>query len=554
MMERSPQTTPPLSPPVDDAAQDRRRQAGRAGVVGSATMTSRILGLFREHVFAKLFGTDALSDAFVMAYRIPNLLRDLFAEGALSSAFVPSFAECREQRGQAAAFRLAQTLFSFIFLVVGALTVAGVVFAPQIVNFIAPGFQHVIESQTTPGGGVAQRDTTIRLTQILMPFLLLVSLAAACRGILNSYHRYFLPAVSPALFNLVAVITGLGMYWAGMPPETAVYGWALATLGGGLVQLLIQLPAVRTLGLRLRPAFAFRDPSFRRLLKLLLPATLGLAAVQVNVLVNSVLASLLTEGSATWLQLAFRLVYLPIGVVGVAVATVASVNLSALAAKRDMDRFRTDLMAAVRLVAFLTIPASVGLIVLGQPIVRLIYEYGRFSAESTTPTALALGGYSLGLVFYSAIKTLAPALYALDRVRAPMLASVAGVAVNVVWSLLTYRTFGVAALAIGTSLAALVNCAVLAVALRRELGGSGPRDLSTPVTLAKTLALGVLMGVIVSYSHDALVSVLGSQSFLARATAISLCIVVGTLVMGLGGVALRVPEARDLWATIRRRA
>lgn len=538
---------------ASDVTKGRRRQAGRAGVVGSATMTSRVLGLLREHVFAKLFGTDALSDAFVMAYRIPNLLRDLFAEGALSSAFVPSFAECRQQRGQDAAFRLAQTVFSFVFIVVGGLTVAGVVFAPQIVNVIAPGFDHVIARTGPVEASVSQEDLTVHLTRILMPFLLLVSLAAACRGVLNSYHQYFLPAVSPALFNLVAVITGLLLWWSGTPPETAVYGWALATLGGGFVQLVIQLPSMRRLGLRMRLAFAFRDASFRRLLRLLLPATLGLAAVQVNVLVNSVLASLLEAGSATWLQLAFRLVYLPIGVIGVAVATVASVNLSQLAAQRDMTGFRTDLTSAIRLVAFFTIPASVGLVVLDAPIVRLIYEYGRFDAASTAATATALTCYSLGLVFYSAIKTLAPAMYALDRIRAPVIASVAGVAVNLMWSLLTYRTYGVAALAIGTSLAALVNFAVLAVALARALGRGESSGRTTWVILLKTMSVAALMGIVVHFVHGELAGVLGTTTFVARAANLSASIAIGGVIVIAGGVAMRIPEARDLWATIRRK-
>lgn len=548
-------SAPDESLPADDRAElDRRTQMSRAGVVSSATMTSRVLGLVREHIFAKLFGTNAISDAFVMAYRIPNLLRDLFAEGALSSAFVPTFTDYKENHGKEASFLLAQIVFSFLFVVVGGLVILGIIFAPVVVDFIAPGFDHVIERQESPTSGDAttleQRELTIRLTRWLMPFLLLVSLAAVCRGVLNSYHRYFLPAVSPALFNLVAVVTGFGLWVAGYPPETAVYGWAAATLVGGLVQLLIQLPTLRRLGLGFRFVWAARHPGFRRILRLMGPATIGLAAVQVNILVNSILASLLQEGAATWLQLAFRLVYLPIGVIGVAVATVAAVNLGAHAAQKDLDAFRTDLVSALRVVAFLTIPAAVGLIALGEPIVRLVYEYGLFSAESTTHTALALAGYSVGLTFYSAVKILAPAFYALNSVRAPVVASLAGVAVNVIWSLLTYRRFGYTTLAVGTALASTVNFAILAIALHRSLGLSGggaTRALARMLGLATVMALGVMA------SNRWLEGVLGTETFIVRSVGVFGPIAVGAGIMIGGGALIRLHEARDLIAIVLRR-
>ncbi|MCI0650894.1 MAG: murein biosynthesis integral membrane protein MurJ, partial [Planctomycetes bacterium] len=511
----------------------RRASLGRAGLVGGATLASRVLGLLREHIFAKLFGAGFYSDAFIIAYRIPNLLRDLFAEGALSSALVPAFAAVRAKEGEAAAFHLARLVATALLVAVGALTLLGIYFAPALVDGIAGGF----------AAEPAKRDLAIRLTRWLMPFLLLVSWAAVCRSVLNSYHRYLVPALAPALFNLIAVATGYALWFAGLTAESAMYGWTIATIAGGAATVLVQTPSLHRLGLRARLAFDFANAALRRIVRQMGPATLGLAALQLNILINSTLASR-EDGAVSWLNYAFRLVYLPIGVVGVAVATVSTVNLSHAAADANRDEFRDHLEEALRSIAFFTLPAMAGLMLLAEPIVQFAFEYGRFATHDTAQTAAALFWYATSLLFYSAVKVLAPAFYALDRLRIPAIASIAAVAANLIWSLATYRHFGFRTLAFGTALSALVNCAILAAALRIEIGGIAPRRALA--ALFPMALLAALSGLAALATHRLLVSWIGAETAAARALALLPPLATAGAVLLAGGRWLRLPEAADV--------
>ena len=300
-------------------------RVGRAIWLSAATMTSRVLGLLRDQLFAILIGANRWSDAFVVAFRIPNLLRDLFAEGALSSAFVPTFADARRNRGEGEARRLAGTVVALVLVVVGALVLLGVAFAGPLVAAIAPGLgDHA---------GLAAR-----LTRMMMPFLLLVSLSAVAMGILNAQGRFTAPALAPALFNVGSLAVGLGLWLAGWPPERAVIGWALGTLLGGLLQLVAQLPSLAAAGSVPVPGLSaarLRDPGLRRIGRLMAASVIGLSATQVNILVNTMFASR-EAGAVTWLQMAFRLMQLPLGVFGVAIATVAGAGVAQAAAARDL--------------------------------------------------------------------------------------------------------------------------------------------------------------------------------------------------------------------------
>jgi putative peptidoglycan lipid II flippase len=442
------------SPPV---------KVGRAVWLSAATMVSRVLGLVRDQVFAILIGANRFSDAFVIAFRIPNLLRDLFAEGALSSAFVPTFADAHRNRGPEAAYRLANTVVGLVLVVVGALTLLGLVFADQVVAGIAPGFLP------------AQAALSAHLTRIMMPFLLLVSLAAAVMGMLNAQSRFTAPALAPALFNVAAIVVGVGMWVAGLPPERAVVGWSIGTLAGGALQLAAQLPSLRATGfrlsLRLRRA-DLADPGVARIFRLMGAAVIGLSATQVNIVVNSMFASH-EPAAATWLQNAFRLMQLPLGVFGVAIATVAGAGVAQRAAARDMDAVRQTLGSALRLVAFLNVPSAVGLAVLSRPIISLLFEHGRFGAADTASTAQALACYAVGLYAYSAVKVFAPAFYALDLARVAVWGSVLGMISNVGLNVALWPVLGYRGVALGTSLAAGANFAVLAWAWRRRYGSLG---------------------------------------------------------------------------------
>jgi len=460
---------------------------GRAIWLSAATMTSRVLGLVRDQLFAALVGANQWSDAFVVGFRIPNLLRDLFAEGALSSAFVPTFAEAHAKRGRDDAFRLANALVGLVLVVVGAVVAIGIVAAPAVVRLLAPGF------------GPEQAAFATDLTRIMMPFLLLVSLSAVAMGMLNAQSRFTAPALAPALFNVGAIAVGVWLWATGKGPQAAAIGWSIGTLVGGTMQLLAQWPSLHALGFRLRPhagRAALADPGIRRIGRIMGAAVIGLSATQVNILVNTVFASH-EVGANTWLQMAFRLMQLPLGVFGVAIATVAGAGVAQRVAAGDMDGVRDTLGSAMRLVAFLNVPASVGLITLAHPIISLVYEHGRFDAADASATADALVFYAVGLYGYSAVKVFAPAFYALDQARIPVIGSVVGMASNVVLVLLLHPVLGFRGIALGTALAATANFAVLAAAWKWKHGGMGNAGIYRQ--LARTLAAsGVMVGVVLA--------------------------------------------------------
>jgi putative peptidoglycan lipid II flippase len=505
-------------------------------------MSSRVLGLVRDQLFAILIGANRFSDAFVVAFRIPNLLRDLFAEGALSSAFVPVFADALRNRGAAAAYRLANALVALILLVVGALVLLGVAFAGPLVSAIAPGY------------AAGQAALAASLTRIMMPFLLLVSLAAAVMGMLNAQGRFTAPAIAPALFNVGSIAVGAGLWAAGLPPERAVVGWSIGTLLGGVLQLAAQLPSLHAAGYRARPALArsdLRDPGLRRIFRLMGAAVIGLSATQVNILVNTIFASH-EVGANTWLQMAFRLMQLPLGVFGVAIATVAGAGVAQRAAARDLAAVKTTLGSALRLVAFLNVPSAVGLAVLARPIISLIYEHGRFGGADTDATAAALVCYAAGLYAYSGVKVLAPAFYALDLARVPVVGSVLGMTSNVALNLLLYPVLGYRGVALGTSLAALANFGVLAWAWRRRHGDLGGAGLGAQ--LVKVLLASGVLALTAWASWRGLAHLLGGRKTLPAQLVLAFGpIAAGGLAYLATARALRIRELEELATTLRRR-
>src|SRR5262245_51369662 len=434
---------------VKDERARGRAEIRATGLVSSMTLASRLLGLVREQVFATLLGAGYYTDAFNVAFRIPNLLRDLFAEGALSAAFVPTYAQVLQQGGRGAAHQLARRLFTFLVVLMGALVVLGIVFAAPLSARLAPGYAEV----------AGKAEFTAHLTRIMMPFLPLVSFAAVAMGMLNAEERFGFPAFAPAMFNVVSVLWGLGLYWAGFSPAAVAVGWSVGTLLGGAAQFLIQVVPLRGMGFRYRPEWAPADPAMRRIFSLMAPATVGLAAVQINIFVNSYFASF-QEGAVSWLSYAFRILYLPIGIFGVATGTVATTSLAKSAAIGDSEGMRATLRRSLLFLAFLTLPATAGLMALARPVVRLLYERGRFGPDATEGTAAALVFYAVGLLAYTSVKVLAPAFYALGTPRVPLLASGLAVATNLVVNLSLHQGYGFRAVALGTSLGSLANAAL----------------------------------------------------------------------------------------------
>ena len=471
--------------PHPDGAPAPRSLARSAGIVGVATFLSRILGLVREQVFAYLFGASTASDAFNVAFRIPNLLRDLFAEGALSAAFVPTFTTTLEREGDESARDLARRVVATVSLIVGCISVAIYFGADTLVGWMAPGFAEI------PG----KSELAARLTRIMSPFLLLVALAAIAMGILNSLGRFFVPAIAPTMMNLGMILVGGGL--ALLAPQAGfdpILGMAIGAIVGGAGQLLIQLIPLARRGYLRWPKIDFQHEGVRRIAWLMAPATIGLAATQLNIFVNTMIASLLVEKSVSWLGYAFRLMQLPIGIFGVSIATVSLPEVSRCIARKSEVDARDAVGRALRLVFLLTMPASVGLYVLSTPIVALLYQHGAFTAKDTEQTAAALVCYSLGLVGYSAVKILTPVYYALGETRIPVRTSMGCVGLNILLNLALMNEFAHQGLALATSISGLTNALILTVLLAPRLGGLDARR--NLIGLGKILIASSVMGLV----------------------------------------------------------
>src|SRR5437867_1404372 len=425
---------------------------------------------------ATLFGAGFATDAFNVAFRIPNLLRDLFAEGAMSSAFVPTFTETQSQGGDAAAWALGRQLLITLLLVLLLVSLAGELLAPWLVTLFAPGFASV------PG----KIDLTVLLTRVMLPFLPAVALAAAVMGMLNARGEFAVPALAPAMLNLIMIVGGVTLVPVceslGLPRILAM---AIGVLLGGLAQLGVQLPSLHAQGFRFRFEWPTRHPGVLRVARLMAPATVGLAATQLNLLVSTLIASLLEQGSVSWLWCAFRLMQLPIGVFGVALATVSLPALARAAVAEDMLSLKTTLSATLRLVFLLTVPAAVWLAVCSRPVIALLYQHGRFANRDTIATAGALMAYCVGLPAFAAVGVFTRTFYALADTRTPVRASFVSVVVNIVLNLLFMKPFGHVGLALATSLTSMVNLAQLALALRKRVGLlEGRRMLRTTLRVA----------------------------------------------------------------------
>ncbi len=473
---------------------DQRAQQGfirSAGTVSAAVAVSRITGMAREMVMARLFGAGEVYDAFLLGMRIPNLARNLFAEGALSSAFVPIFTQYLKTRGKRDAQQLSDLTATALIMAVGAVCAAGMWFAPELVRLMAPGFALV------PG----KFELAVLLTRVMFPFLVLIALAAQAMGLLNSCDRYAVPAAASIFFNIGSVIAGVGL--ARLAPGHTIVCMAVGVLAGGALQLLWQLPAVRREGFTYRPRIDPGDPGLRRISALMLPAFIGSAALQINTIVSTNFASRLTDaaghilnGPVSWLGYAYRFLQLPLGVFGVAIASATLPRIARSAAVPHLDEFRATLADSLGMALLFTIPSSVGLAILGESMIAIIYQGGRFQASDTHETAAALACYSIGLAGYSATKVLAPAFYALDDARTPMLVSTASVAVNAGASMFLVDVCGMghAGLALSIALVALFSAGALFELLRRRIGGlDTPRIVSTAI---RVCAASGLMGAV----------------------------------------------------------
>jgi putative peptidoglycan lipid II flippase len=499
-----------------------------AGAVSAAVAVSRVTGMAREMIMARLFGAGEVYDAFLLGMRIPNLARNLFAEGALSAAFVPIFTQYLKTRGHNDAQRLSDLTATALALVVGAFCALGIVFTPELVRLMAPGFAGV------PG----KFELAVLLTRIMFPFLLLIALAAQAMGLLNASDRYGIPATASIFFNVGSVIAGVALMR--LVSARPIVCMSVGVLVGGLFQLVWQFPEVRRVGFTYRPRVDLHDPGLRRISGLMGPAFLASAALQINTIVSTNFASRLTDssgnilnGPVSWLGYAFRFLQLPLGVFGVAIASATLPRIARHAAVSRLDDFRAAISESIGTALLFTVPASVGLAILGESMIALIYQGGLFRPEDTRQTAVALACYSVGLAGYTLTKILAPAFYALDDARTPMLVSVGSMVVNLglSWIFTDWAHLGHAGLALSISLIALLSAVALFELLRRRVGRiDGRRILSSAVRIVVASAL------------MAAVCLAARRLHLGHAANVLVSVPLGAAVFYFAASAMRVPE------------
>lgn len=538
----------------------QRSVAKSAGIVSAFVMLSRVFGLVRETVFAAFFGAGFLRDAFIVAFRIPNLLRDLFAEGALSVAFVKVFTDYQVNVSEKEAWRLAALVFNTLAVVLSGIVVLGMIFSPWLVYFIAPDFSP------------EKAELATWLTQVMFAFILFVSLSAVAMGVLNTKGNFAIPASASTAFNIVSIVSGVILaYWLSggswetgkpgdpIPPmsgQWAITGMAIGTLLGGLAQFAIQLPSLYKVGFRFKPLISFTDKGVRRVMRLVGPAVIATSAVQIKVLVDSIIVSGV-EGGMSWLGYAFRLMQFPIGVFGVAIGVAALPTLARLGSENKIEKFRATLANSIGLVFLLTIPSACGLIVLGEPIIRLIYERGAFSALDTNMSALALAAYSLGLAGYAAIKVLSPSFFALEDAKTPMYVSVASIVVHVFLSYTLFKyfsTLGVSELrpngyghvgvALATSTVATVNFFALIILMRRKIERIQARKIIT--SFVKIAISAAIMSAVCYFSYQYLTNYFDEKRFVIKLIETFIPIGIGGIIFLICAKLLGVSELNQL--------
>lgn len=525
-------------------ARGRRRAAG---VVSIAVIGSRVFGLAREAITAGMFGGGKFLDAFLAAVQIPNLLRDMFAEGALSTAFTTVFTKTHDKEGDTPAWKLTSLLFSTVILLLGAVCVVGIIASPLIVHLTNFGFHRI------PG----KFQITVELTRMMFPFIIFVSLGAVVMGILNARFVFGLPASASTIFNIVSIVTGVGLALVFDPQpdwrhpvftENALYGLSLGVMLGGIAQVGIQLPALYRLGFSFRWRIDFKDSKLREVWSLMWPGVISAGAIQIGVLINGMFASEI-DGARSWLYCAFRIVHFPVGVFGVAIATVILPAVARNHAKRDLRSFGKTVEEGLRLAVFLTLPASVGLFVLAPDIVRLIYQHGSFTAHDTAQTAAALRAYTIGLTAYAAVRILVPCFTALDQPRIPLKVNLISIGINIALNFVMVKYLGMAQVGLATTTAvlALVNFAQLVFYLRKQV------DLGTIASwtrFASAVGPTAMLSGVAAWGVIFAVGPLATSNGLAALGAVALAATCGALIYFGFTYCLKNDESRALLQSV----
>lgn len=442
---------------MDANAEASRTLVRSAGAMGAMTLLSRVLGYVRDLLLASILGAAGSSDAFIIALRIPNLLRRLVGEGALTAAFVPVFLRRLKEGGRQAAGELLGRALGTLSFVLVLLTTAGVLFSPLVVRLVAFGFSRTQEKW----------DLTVALNRLMFPYLLFIGLAALAMAALNSLRSFAVPAFTPVLLNLSIITAALVL---GRRMEEPAFAFAIGVLVGGFLQIAFQLPFLARRGMSVRPRLAFRDRDIRRIGLLMIPGVFGVAVHQINVIVDAQFASFLANGSVSWLYYGDRVTELVLGVFAISISTVVLPTLSRQVLDGEAQRVRETLSLALRLIAFVTIPATVGLLLLRLPIITVLFQRGQFSAMDAWQTSQALLGYCLGLLPFAAVLVLAPAFYAHQDTATPVKVAAVTLGVHAVLCAVLVGPLQHTGIALATSASSALNTVLLMWLLRRRLG------------------------------------------------------------------------------------
>ena len=504
--------------------------------MSSATLASRILGYVRDMVIAYYFGTAAAADAFFVAFRIPNLLRRLFAEGSLTVAFIPIFSEYLQQESKKDALEFANAVFTFLSIVLVLLCCLGITFAPFIVKVMAWGF---IDEKN-------KFDLTVLLTRIMFPYIFFISLVALCMGILNALKHFAAPALAPVLLNLSIIASAVfAMPYLSQPVLSLAFG----VIAGGFLQLALQIPFLRQKGIVLKLNFNFSHPGLMRLLKLVAPAVFGAAVYQLNIMIITLLASFLPAGSVSYLYYSDRIFQFPLALFGIALATASLPTMSDHVANNNIDDLKETLSYALRTVLFITIPAMVGLVVLRIPLVQLLFQRGVFTVAASYSTAQALFCFSVGLWAVAGVRVVVNVFYALQDIWTPVKVALVSIVCNLVLCLILMKPMQHAGLALAVSLSSMINLFILLAILRIRLGRLHIRKLISSV--GKVLFSSAVMGAVVYFSYyNSYRASLTSP--LSQVVSLGTSMLVGVFVFIFCSYALRNPELLSLRDSITK--
>jgi len=436
---------------------ENAKVAKAAGVVGAATMVSRVFGLLRDTVIAAFFGANWMSDAFWVAYRIPNTLSRLLGEGSLTASFIPVFTEYLQKKTKDEALELAYNAFTILSIILTFISVLGIIFSPLIVGLMAPGFI----SQPK------QFALAVLLNRLMFPYIFVISLGALCMGILNSFRSFASPALSPVMLNISIIVAALTLRSFFAEPITAL---AIGVLIGGVLQLALQWPFLRKAGVQFKIRFNFRHPGLKQIGILMIPAIFGAGIATINVFVGTILASMLPGGSVTYLFYADRIMELPLGVFAIAIGTASLPSFSKHVAAGNIDELKNSISFSLRLMLFLTVPATFALMALNMPIISVLFQRGVFNTQAAIYTSEALFFYAMGLWAFSIVRVFVQSFYSLQDAKWPMRAAIISFVINLVASLALMYSMKHKGLALANSLSAIVNVFILSFVLRKKIG------------------------------------------------------------------------------------